>query len=395
MEILFKLGIAILVGLAGGKLANKVKMPKVSGYIIAGLLLGPSLIHLFTEVELSSLNIVNDMALACITFGIGSSFLLSDLKQMGKNSFIITVAEVLGSLLIVFLAMHFVFGKSIAFSLVIASMSAATEPAGLVMVINELKADGPLSRNILPVAAFDDAVGIMVFGISVQIAKILLKGSQVSAISIISKPLLEIVFSVILGIILGVVMSYIGSKIKEEEQLAAFASGMLLLTVGIGKFTGLSPLLSCMVMGGIVINTTSSYKKIFKAVNSLTPSLNILFFTLAGASLDLRILPTVGLIGVGFIVARALGKIIGATSGAQIVNSEPEVKKYLGMSILTLGGISIGLSMNVKEMLPEMGSSIVTIMLFSVIVFEIAGPILAKIGIIKAGEVNGMLENKK
>ncbi len=394
MGILFKLGIAVLVGMLGGKLSNKLKLPKVSGYIVAGLLLGPSVTKLFNIKELNNLNIVNDMALACITFGIGNSFLISDLKKMGKESFIITVSEVLGALVIVFSAMYFIFGKSLAFSLVIASMSAATAPAGLVMVINELKADGPLVRNILPVAAFDDALGIMVFGIAIEIAKISMRGTSFSIISIVVNPALEILLSLVLGLILGVIMSYVGKNIKEEDQLVAFSSGILLLAIGLSKYTGLSPLLVCMVMGGTVINTTRAYKKIFKAVNSLTPVLNILFFTLAGASLELNILSTVGLIGVVYIIARALGKILGTAVGAEIVKSEPIVKKYLGISLLTQGGISIGLSMTVKEMLPEMGESIVTIILFSVLVFEIMGPILAKIGITKAGEVNGMLSKK-
>jgi len=335
------------------------------------------------------------MTLACIAFGIGNSFLISDLKRMGKNSLIITICEVLGAVVIVFLVMYFVFNKSLAFSLVMASMSASTAPAGLVLVINELKADGPLVRNILPVAAFDDAIGIMVFGIAMSIAEISILGTKTSLVSIIGGPFIEILGSVVIGTVIGLLMAYIGNLAKEDEQLVAISAGFLLVGLGVSNYFKVSGLLTSMVIGGVVINATGRYKRIFNAVKSLTPPLNVLFFTLAGANLQISILTTVGLVGVGYILARALGKILGAGFGAKVVKSEDFVQKYLGMSLLTQGGVSIGLAMSVKELMPQLGNETVTIILFSVLIFEILGPALTKYAVTKVGEVNGMLKTQE
>lgn len=391
MSIIFKLGLALLVGILGGKLSNKVGLPKVSGYIVAGLIVGPSFLKLFNPAELSSLGFINDITLACIAFGIGNSFLVADLKKMGKNALIITICEVLGAVVIVFLVMYYGFHKSLAFSLVMASMSASTAPAGLVLVINELKADGPLVRNILPVAAFDDAIGIMVFGVAISIAEISLLGSKASIVSIVGGPVLEILGAVIIGTIIGLLMAYIGNMAKEDEQLVAICVAFLLLGLGVSSYFKVSGLLTSMVMGGIVINSTAKYKRIFRAVKSMTPPLNVLFFTLAGANLELGILTTVGLIGIGYIFARGFGKVLGAGLGARLVKSEDFVQKYLGMSLLTQGGISIGLAMSVKELMPQLGNEPVTIILFSVLIFEILGPALTKFAVTRVGEVNGML----
>ncbi len=393
LDIFLKLGLAILVGIIGGKISNRFGLPKVSGYIVGGLIIGPSIMKLFSLEELGSLGFINDIALGCIAFGIGNSFLLSDLKEMGKNALIITVAEVAGAVIIVFSTMYFIFDKSLAFSLVMASMSASTAPAGLVLVINELKADGPLVRNILPVAAFDDALGIMVFGVASAVAKLLISGGNFSLTTIVGKPLIEMVLSVVIGFLLGMILAYTANKVKDDEQLVALSSLFILLSIGISKYLNISTLLTNMVMGGVVINATSRYKRIFNSVKSMTPPLNILFFVLAGANLELGILNTVGLIGVGYIIARGLGKVIGAGFGAKIVNAEGFVQKYLGISLLTQGGISIGLAMSLKQTMPELGNLPVTIILFSVLIFEILGPAFTKYTVTKVGEVNGMLQN--
>lgn len=392
MGILLKLGIAILIGLIGGRAANKFKLPSVSGYIIAGLILGPSFLDLLTSTDVDSLSIINDMALAAIAFGIGNEFLVSDIKKIGKDAFIMTVGEVIGAVFAVFAVMYFIFNQSFIFSLIIASMSAATAPAGLVMVVNELKADGPLVRTMLPVTAFDDALGIMIFGISISVAQTLKGSADFSIISIIGNPLLEIVGALILGFILGVIMTYICCRIKCPEKLLMATVGFIFIGVGLAKYLSVSDLLTCMVMGATTVNCTHRSKRIFSSIASITPPINVLFFTIAGASIDLAVLSTVGIMGVGYILARAAGKIIGATLSAKAVGADETIVKYLGMSLLTQGGISIGLSMTVRSQMPELGDSLITVILFSVLVFEILGPILANIAITKAGEVNGRIK---
>ncbi len=394
LDLLFKLSIVIFIGIIGGRVANYFKLPNVSGYIVGGLLIGPSFLNLIKSGEASNFDVINEVALAAIAFSIGSEFLMKDIIKTGKDIMIITIAEVVGAVALVFLVTYYIFKQPFEFSLVIASMSAATAPAGVLMVIRELKAGGPLVRHILPVVALDDAVGIMVFGISLSIAKLTSGAGDITMLQIIWNPLKEIIGSLLLGGILGFIMSYFVPKAKNRDELLTLIIGFILAGTGIANLFALSPLLTCMMIGGVLINLTRKANRVFNLLAEFTPPVYLLFFTIAGASLDIKVLSTVGLLGIGYILARAGGKIVGARVGANMVNSEETVAKYLGMSLLTQGGISIGLSMMVARELPQYSESIITVILFSVLVFEIAGPILAKIAIQKAGEQNGALKPK-
>lgn len=395
MDLFFKLSIIILIGLVGGRVAKKLKLPSVSGYIVAGLILGPSFIDLVSHQDLGSLSFITDIALAAIAFSIGNEFLLSDMKKVGKRTLILTVAEVIGALAVVFIAMFFIFKQPFEFSLVIASMSAATAPAGIVMVIRELRADGPLVKTILPVVALDDALGIMVFGVALSLAKMTSGLEEFTVFKIISAPLIEIFGSLLLGFLLGVILTYLAKKAKGRDELLKISLAFILAAVGASNFFNLSPLLTAMMMGGTLVNLKQNSKRVFGTLNEFTPPINLLFFTLAGMSLDLKVLASVSLLGVGYIFARASGKIIGAGVGARALGESITMQKYLGLSLLTQGGISIGLSSIVASELPQFSESIITVILFSVLVFEIMGPILAKVAITRAGEVNGMLKDKK
>ena len=395
MDLFFKLSIIILIGLVGGRVAKKLTLPSVSGYIVAGLILGPSFIDLVSHQDLGSLSFITDIALAAIAFSIGNEFLLSDIKKVGKRTLILTVAEVIGALAVVFIAMFFIFKQPFEFSLVIASMSAATAPAGIVMVIRELRADGPLVKTILPVVALDDALGIMVFGVALSLAKMTSGLEEFTVFKIISAPLIEIFGSLLLGFLLGVILTYLAKKAKGRDELLKISLAFILAAVGASNFFNLSPLLTAMMMGGTLVNLKQNSKRVFGTLNEFTPPINLLFFTLAGMSLDLKVLASVSLLGVGYIFARASGKIIGAGVGARALGESITMQKYLGLSLLTQGGISIGLSSIVASELPQFSESIITVILFSVLVFEIMGPILAKVAITRAGEVNGMLKDKK
>ena len=395
MDLFLKISIIILVGLLGGRIAKKFGLPSVSGYIVAGLLLGTSFIDLVSNEGLNSLGFITDIALAAIAFSIGNEFLLSDMKKVGNKIFLLTIAEVIGALVIVFMTMYFLFNQSFEFSIVIASMSAATAPAGIVMVIRELRADGPLVKTILPVVALDDALGIMVFSVALSIAKMTSGLADFTLIQIVSDPLIEIFGSLLLGFLLGLGLTYLANKAKGRDELLKISLAFILAAVGAANFFNMSPLLTAMMMGGTLVNLMHNSKRVFDNINSFTPPINLLFFTLAGMSLDLKILASVGMLGVGYILARAIGKMLGAGVGAKALGESETIQKYLGLSLLTQGGISIGLSVIVRNELPQFSQSIVTVILFSVLVFEILGPILAKIAITKAGEVNGMVKKKK
>ena len=390
MDVLLKISIVLLVGLIGGRIATSFKLPNVSGYLVAGLLLGPSFFRLVSEQDINSFSIINELALAAIAFSIGSEFIIKDMLKLGKSIVIITLAEVIGAIFLVFTVMYYLFQQPFAFSIVIASMSAATAPAATLLVIRQFKAHGPLTKTILPVVALDDVFGIMAFGIAISLATISVGQQKLSLGNMISKPLIEIGGSLLLGLVLGFILVVFAKKAKGRDEL----QGISLVAVGIGtglsNSLGLSSLLTCIVMGAVLVNKYQKSKRSFDTINDFVSPIYILFFTLAGASLDLSILSTVGLMGIAYILSRAGGKMIGAWIGAKSVKADPVIRKYLGLALLPQGGISIGLIVLVRQQLPEFSTAISTIIMFSVLIYEVSGPIFAKIAIEKAGEINGI-----
>lgn len=387
MNVLLKIAIVLVVGIIGGRLAGLVKLPNVSGYLVFGLLLGPSFFNFISPADVQSFNIINELALAAIAFSIGNEFVLKEMKKIGKSIFIITLMEVIGAVLLVFCILFFVFRQPFAFSIVIASMSAATAPAATLLVMKQYNAKGPLTRTILPVVALDDVFGIVVFGIALSVAKIVTYKQQLSVASMIFGPLIEIAGSVGIGFVLGLLLSWLSQKASGRDELQAIALAAIGVATGISLLLNMSPLLTCIVMGTVLVNIQQNSIRVFDSVNSFAAPIYILFFTLAGASLDLSILKTVGLMGIAYVLARGLGKIAGAWAGAAMVKAEPAVRKYLGLGLLPQGGISIGLMVLVRQQLPDYAVAINTIIMFSVLIYETSGPIFAKIALKKAGEI--------
>lgn len=390
MNIFIEISIVILFGVIGGKIARRLNLPNVTGYIVAGLLLGPSFLHVVTAEHSGIISFINEFALGIIAFAIGGEFFLPDLKKLGKDVFVITIMEVVGVLLVVFCAMYYLLGQSFVFSIIIASMSAATAPAGTVMVIRQYRAYGPLTKTILPVAALDDVFGIMAFGIAMSLAKLSIGTESVSIFKMILDPTIEILGSMLLGAIIGFIFTFIVKKIKTKDDLLCIIILTILASTGIANYLGLSALLSNMMIGTMLVNLHNNANRVFDIINEFAPPINLLFFSFAGASLDLSVLYSIGGLGVVYAFSRAFGKIMGATIGAKIVKAKDTIVKWLGLALLPQGGISIGLSMIVARELPDYSAGIITVILFSVLVFEISGPILAKISITKAGEVNGL-----
>lgn len=387
MNIFIKIALVLGFGLIGGRIARRLNLPNVTGYLIGGLFLGPSFLNIVTEADVGAVSFVNELALSAIAFNIGGEFLIKEIKRLGKEIFIITVFEVLGVVALVFSVMYFGFNQSFVFSIIVASMSAATAPAGTMMVINQYRAKGPVTNTILPVAALDDAFGIMVFGLALSAAKMSLGEATGSTIMMVLTPFLEIILSLGLGAILGFVLSRLADKAQGQDELLGLTLFFVLISSGLAYVTGLSSLLSSMMMGAMFVNISNKSKRVYSTINSFIPPFNVLFFAFAGASLDLSIMASIGVLGLAYVLSRGFGKVIGASLGAKVAGSPSVVVKWLGLALLPQGGISIGLSMIVARELPLFSDGIVTLILFSVLVFEIMGPILAKISITKAGEI--------
>lgn len=412
MNIILMLSIFIGLGFIFGKLAAFIKLPTVSGYLIAGLLLAvfslvvPSFDYLIYDPVFQ---VISNITLSFIAFGIGSEFVISSLKKSGKKIFIITILEVIGAILVVFLAMllmakfafpHFNSNEKLAFAIILGTMSAATAPAATIMVIKQFRTKGPVTDTILPVAALDDVLGIVAFGIALPIARILAPMDPSNALqltfwNIVKGPVVEVFGSILLGLIIGFLLSVVSKKLDPQDEVQVKTVFFILLALGLTTLfnnlnTGfsLSPLLVNIMVGATLANLRKHSERNFRVINNFIPIFYILFFAIAGATLDLKVLTTVGLIGVVYVIARAAGKIIGTYSGAVISKAEPQVRKYLGFALLPQGGISIGLSLLVNAYLPQnIASPITTIILFSILIYESTGPIFAKIALQKSDEL--------
>jgi len=385
----------MLVGIIGGKVARIFKLPNVSGYLVAGLFLGPSFFKFISSYDMESFSVINELALAAIAFSIGNEFVIKDMLKLGKTIVIITLAEVIGAVVIVFTVMYYLLNQPFAFSIVIASMSAATAPAATLLVIRQFKAHGPLTKTILPVVALDDVFGIIVFGIAMALAKLSRGQQDFSVVQILSGLVIEIGGSILLGLVMGLILALIAKQSSNRDELQAATLMSIGISTGISIALGLSPLLTCIVMGTMIVNISKKSRRVFDSIDDFISPVYILFFTLAGASLDLSILVSVGFIGFAYVLARAGGKMLGAWSGAKIMKANPMVTKYLGLGLLPQGGISIGLLVLVRQQLPEFAVEIGTIIMFSVLIYEVTGPIFAKLAIQKAGEINGLEKKDK
>lgn len=389
LDILTKLAITLAIGFVFGKVARALKLPNVSGYLIGGLLISPSLFGLFSNDELNNLAFISEIALSFIAFSIGSEFVLSEMKKYGKKVFVITLAEVLGAVIIVFTVMYFILRQDFVFSIVIASMSATTAPAATLLVMRQYRAYGPVTKTLLPVVALDDVFGIIIFGIAMALSKVKLSG-EVSVLQMVYLPLREILGSLVLGVIVGLVLSIIARKMNIRDDLQILSLIAVLIGIGLSNLLGFSSLLTNIVIGTTLVNLMPRANKVFDSINDLSTPFYLLFFTLAGASLDLSVLLTVGKIGIIYIFCRGLGKYLGAWIGGKAVKAEKTVQRYLGLGLLPQGGVSIGLSVLVRQQLPEYAVAITTIIMFSVLIYETLGPIFGKAAISLAGEINGL-----
>jgi Kef-type K+ transport system membrane component KefB len=423
MLLIFKVAVVLLVGFIGGKVAKRFKLPEVSGYLVFGLILGPSLMLLFgggegfiTSIDQNTLKFISEIALAFIAFSIGSEFSISQMKKVGKKINTITMLEVIGVVIAVFLILFFIpkpepimtgyqpfSSGNIAFGLILASMSAATAPAATLMVMRQYRAYGPLTKTVLPVTALDDIYGIVIFGFFISIAQMLTSTTSMPVWLMITKPFIEVFGSIIIGLVLGFVLSKIVvkfDKIRDDMQVLS----IIVVFLGIGVSVqlnnyfsqynlGISSLLINIMIGTMIANMVKKPQGVFNSLNDFTTPFYVVFFTLAGASLNLGIIKTsvlVSILAVAYIIARGFGKYAGARTGAKITDAEPVVQKYLGFALLPQGGVSLGLLVVVSSQMPTFYPLISTIIMLSILIYETTGPIFAKYAISKAGEINGL-----
>jgi Kef-type K+ transport system membrane component KefB len=393
LNITLILGLAMAAGLLSTRLMKLLNLPNVTGYLIIGLLLGPFVGHLFSEQAISDFSILSDIALGFIAFSIGCEFKLSSLKKIGGKVVVITLFQALLTAVVVALAV-FAFSRDVALSLTLGAIATATAPAATLMVVRQYKAKGPVVDTLLPVVAFDDAVGLIVFSVLLSISKVVATNSSLTAEAILLAPLVEIFLSLAIGAALGALLALVMRFFKSRANRLTLMITTVFLGVGLTKlfafidWYSLSSLLLCMMIGAVFANMRSDSNLVVEGVDRWTPPLFMFFFILSGAELDVRVIVTVGLIGVVYIVARSVGKYFGAYLGALSTKSDKNIRHYLGFTLLPQAGVAIGMAKVVSEEMPsDIGVKIVTVTLCSVLFFELIGPIITKLALMRAGEI--------
>lgn len=406
--ILLNLSLALFAGLALSRLAKLVNLPAVTAYLIAGVLIGPFALGAFGISGLGFTSMANvdrytilcDIALGFIAFSIGNEFRISSLKTIGRQATVIGILQALTATLLVdgvLIAMHFIMPDKLPLpsAIILGAVASATAPAATLMVVRQYKAKGPLTNILLPVVALDDAVGLIVFAISFGIAKSLGTG-KVDFVSIIVEPILEVVLSLLLGALMGWLFAFMERFFHSRSKRMAVSVTFVLLTVGLsmisfdigGVHIAFSSLLVCMMLGTVFCNICDFSEELMDRVDRWTAPLFILFFVISGSQLDLSVFTdgAVVLIGVLYIIARSIGKCVGAWGSAKMTKCEPTIVKYLGITLLPQAGVALGMALKASELGAE-GAIVQNITLFAVLIYEIVGPMLTKIALTKAGDI--------
>ncbi len=408
MQALISIAVAVFVGLMLSRLAKLVKLPAVTAYLVAGILVGPYVLGSFgiaglgftSMKDIETYSIMSDVALGFIAFSIGNEFRLSQLKKTGRQATVIGIAQAVFTTLVVDVALigvHFIMPDVLPLeaAIILGAVATATAPAATLMVVRQYKAKGPLTDILLPVVALDDAVGLVVFAVSFGVAKALIAG-RVDVLSIVIEPFLEVVLSILLGAVMGQLFTwsekFFHSRSKRLSMSVTFvlftvAFSMLKFNIG-GVHIAFSSLLSCMMLGTVFCNECDFSEELMERVDRWSSPLLILFFVISGAELELSVFTNITIVAIGFvyIISRCVGKYFGASFSARAVKCDENIVKYLGITLFPQAGVALGMAIK-AEALPGVGSMVANITLFSVLIYELVGPFLTKVSLQKAGEI--------
>ena len=416
---LLTVSVALLAGLLMTRLFKRFKLPSVTAYLIAGVLIGPHCLGLlginglgFESHEIvESLSLVSQVALGFIAFSIGNEFRLDELKKTGKQACVIGIFQALVAMLLVdgaLIGLSFLLPEgtlSIAQALTLGAIATATAPAATLMVVRQYKAKGPLTKLLLPIVALDDAVGLIAFAVSFGIAKNLGSG-KLDLIGILVDPMIEIVASLLLGAIMGWLLTLLEKLFNSNTNRLNLTIGVVFLTTAlcenlhtkIGPVTlGFSPLLTCMMLGTIFCNICPLSHDLMERSDKWTSPLFALFFVISGAELKLDVFSdlNVVIIGVVYILFRSAGKYFGAMGSAQMTKCSPEICKYLGITLLPQAGVALGMCTIAMGLPDGQGTLVQTITLFAVLIYELFGPVFTRMALQAAGEIAPMSDEVK
>jgi len=387
VNTILNLGLILLLGLLAERLIQKIKLPTVTAFIIAGILLGPSLLNLINPQLIGSSGLISNIALGIIAFSLGESFLFSSFKEIGRPVIYISLIAALLPCILVTIGLYFLLEQPLYVAILFGAISSATAPAATLMVIREYKARGSLTNTLLGVVAIDDAWCLIVFSLSFAFSKDMIQGdANPSWFKVIYPFIKEIIFVIILGSLTAFACNFISRYIKLKSDLLIYILGFLLLNTGLALYFHLSLLLTNIIFGAVLVNISTTSFKFFDLIKSVDAPLYLVFFILAGANLEIALLQGVWIFGLAFIILRSSGKIIGAYLGGYLSKAEHKIRKYLGWGLLPQAGVAIGLALIVKEEFPQVGNILFPTIIATTVFYEIAGPIFTKYALIASKE---------
>lgn len=384
---LFYLALILFAGLVFGRVVKLAKLPNVTGYLVAGLLIGPFVFRLVPADTVKGLELVSEMALAFIAFSIGSEFKLTYLKRVGPMPIVIAIFEGLAATAVV-LSVLVIFGFDMELALLLGAIASATAPAATIMVIKQYRARGPVTETLMSVVALDDAVALIAFGFAVAIVNMMQNPGETSVVLSILKPVGEILGSLLTGFLLGLAFKFPLRYFKKDSNRLIITCGFVFLGSSLASMLGMSPLLLCMAMSATLVNVSSEGNAILRLADTVTPPIFLMFFVVSGMELDITVLPRVGLIGILYIVFRVAGKIAGTAIGAAIMKAPAAIRKYVGFSLVPQAGVAIGLSLLAAQLVPQYAQTIRAVVLSATFIYELTGPAMTKAALARAGELD-------
>ena len=408
MYVLLSLAVALFAGLMLSRLAKLVKLPAVTAYLVAGILIGPYCLGALgidglgfvSMSDIKTYSLLSETALGFIAFLIGNEFRLSQLKKTGKQATVIGIFQAVFTTLLVdavLIGLHFIIPDKLPLSsaIILGAIASATAPAATLMVVKQYKAKGPVTGILLPIVALDDAVGLVVFAVSFGVAKALMAG-KVSLLSVILEPVLEVVLSLLLGAAMGFAFNFFERFFHSRSKRLSMSVTFVFLTVALsmlefnikGVHISFSSLLVCMMLGTVFCNICDFSEELMDRIDRWTTPLFILFFVISGSELELSVFTdmTIVFVGAVYIIFRCLGKYFGARLSSKLVKCDSNVVKYLGITLFPQAGVALGMALK-AETLGTQGTIVANITLFSVLIYELVGPFLTKISLMKAGEI--------
>lgn len=417
MNTLIEIAVALTAGLMLSRLTKLVKLPAVTAYLVAGILIGPFCLGQlgvdglgFISFEATEkLSIISDVALGFIAFSIGNEFRVPQLKKIGKQATVIGIVQALTATLFVDIALiilHFIIPDKISIpsAIILGAIATATAPAATLMVVRQYKAKGKLTDILLPVVALDDAVGLVVFAVSFGIARAMI-GGEIRIVNIILEPLIEVVLSLALGAAMGFILNFFEKFFESNTRRLCMIVTFVMATVGLSMIEfnigdihiAFSSLLVCMMLGTVFCNICKYSEELMEKTDKWTAPLFVLFFVISGAELELSVFKDGAIIGIGliFILFRSLGKYIGSFASAKATGCDENIVKYLGITLLPQAGVALGMCLKASALGNSDGALIRNIVLFAVLVYELIGPYLTKVCLIKSGDISPKADNPR